>query len=171
MRLPAFAGQIDGPFTRMLERCVLLHDIGKVAVPDHVLMKPGRLDPEERSIMESHTVVGAGILEAVARQHGACLAFLQMAIDIVRHHHERYDGTGYPDALSGEAIPLAARIVTVADVYDALRCKLVYKPGLPHAAARRLLLDPAKGQFDPALLVAFRHCDASFAQIFDQNPD
>jgi len=170
-RLPAFAGRLDGPFTRMLERCVLLHDIGKVAVPDHVLMKPGRLDAEEHSIMESHTVVGAGILEAVARQHGACLAFLQMSIDIVRHHHERYDGSGYPDGLSGEAIPLAARVVTVADVYDALRCKLVYKPGLPHAAARRLILEPEKGQFDPALLVAFRHCDANFEQIFEQNPD
>ncbi|HEX5269504.1 MAG TPA: protein kinase [Gemmataceae bacterium] len=171
MRLPAFAGRIDGAFTRMLERCVLLHDIGKVAVPDHVLMKPGRLDAEERSIMESHTAAGAGILEAVARQHGACLAFLQMATDIARHHHERYDGGGYPDALSGEAIPLAARIVTLADVYDALRCKLVYKPGLTHAAARRLVLEPGKGQFDPALLVAFRNCETSLQLIFDQNPD
>ncbi len=171
MRLPAFAGRIDGAFTRMLERCVLLHDIGKVAVPDHVLMKPGRLDAEERTIMESHTASGAGILEAVARQHGACLAFLQMATDIARHHHERFDGAGYPDALSGESIPLAARIVTVADVYDALRCKLIYKPGLTHAAARRLMLDPDKGQFDPALLVAFRNCEASLQQIFDQNPD
>ena len=171
MRLPAFGGQIDGTFVRMLERCVLLHDIGKVAVPDHVLLKPGRLDAEERSIMESHTVVGATILEAVARQHGACLAFLQMAVDITRHHHERYDGNGYPDALRGDAIPLAARIVTVADVYDALRCKLVYKPGLAHSAARRLILDPDKGQFDPALLVAFRQCEASFEQVFEQTED
>jgi response regulator RpfG family c-di-GMP phosphodiesterase len=171
MRLPAFAGRIDGAFIRMLERCVLLHDIGKVAIPDHVLLKPGRLDTEERTIMESHTLVGAGILEAVARQHGTCLAFLQMAIDIVRSHHERYDGSGYPDGLSGEAIPLAARLVTLADVYDALRCKLVYKPGLSHPAARRLVLDPDKRHFDPALLVAFRQCEASFHQLFDQNPD
>jgi response regulator RpfG family c-di-GMP phosphodiesterase/serine/threonine protein kinase len=171
MRLPPFSGRIDGAFVRMLERCVLLHDIGKVAVPDHVLLKPGRLDAEERSIMESHTVVGATILEAVTRQHGACLAFLQMAIDIVRHHHERFNGTGYPDGLSGEAIPLAARIVTVADVYDALRCKLVYKPGLSHPAARRLLLDLDKGQFDPALLIAFRNCETSIQQIFDQIQD
>ena len=171
MRLPAFAGRIDGTFVRMLERCVPLHDIGKVAVPDHILLKPGRLDAEERTIMESHTTVGATILEAVARQHGACLAFLQMAIDIVRSHHERYDGSGYPEGLSGEAIPLAARIVTLADVYDALRCKLVYKPGLSHPAARRLILDPDKHHFDPALLVAFRQCEASFHQLFEQNPD
>src|SRR5262249_34662055 len=171
MNLPAFAGLIDGPFIRMLERCVLLHDIGKVAMPDHILLKPARLDSEERSIMESHTTVGADILEAVAKQHGACLAFLQMAIDIVRSHHQRFDGSGYPDGLSGAAIPLAARIVTVADVYDALRCKLVYKPGLTHAAARRLLLDPDKGHFDPALLVAFRNAEANFQQIFEQNSD
>jgi response regulator RpfG family c-di-GMP phosphodiesterase/serine/threonine protein kinase len=169
MRLPAFAGRIDVAFVRMLERCVLLHDIGKVAIPDHVLLKPGRLDPEERTIMESHTVVGAGVLEAVARQYGACLAFLQMAIDIVRHHHERFDGSGYPEGLSGEAIPLAARIVTIADVYDALRCKLVYKPGLSHVAARRLILDPERRQFDPALLLALRHCESNFEHIFEQN--
>jgi response regulator RpfG family c-di-GMP phosphodiesterase len=170
-RLAAFAGQIDAAFIRMLERCVLLHDIGKVAIPDHVLLKPGRLDEEERSIMESHTLVGASILEAITRQHGACLAFLQMATDIARHHHERFDGTGYPDALASEAIPLAARIVTVADVYDALRCKLVYKPGLTHVAARRLLLEPNNKQFDPALIVAYRHCEASFEQIFEQTVD
>src|SRR5205807_7766306 len=100
-RLPAFAPVIGGDFIGMLERCVLLHDVGKVAIPDHVLLKPGKLDPEERSIMESHTLLGANLLEAVARQHGACLAFLDMAIDIVRHHHERYDGGGYPDGLAG----------------------------------------------------------------------
>ena len=94
--------------------------------------------------MESHTVLGANILEAVARQHGACLAFLQMAIDIVRHHHERYDGSGYPDGLAGDAIPLAARITAIADVYDAMRSKLVYKPGLSHAAVRRLCSTPTR---------------------------
>jgi putative two-component system response regulator len=155
----------------MIERCVVLHDIGKVAIPDHILLKPGRLDAEERVVMESHTVVGAGVLEAVARHHGASLAFLQMSIDIVRHHHERWDGTGYPDGLAGDAIPLAARLVTIADVYDALRCKLVYKPGLTHAVARRLLLDTDKSQFDPALLVAFSQIESTFAQIFEETVD
>jgi response regulator RpfG family c-di-GMP phosphodiesterase/serine/threonine protein kinase len=170
-RLPSFAPLIDGEFVGMLERCVLLHDIGKVAIPDHVLLKPGKLDPEERSIMESHTTLGAGMLEAVARQHGACLAFLQMAIDIVRHHHERWDGTGYPDGLTGSAIPLAARIVTIADVYDAMRSKLVYKPGLSHSAVRRLMGYAAQGHFDPALLVAFQQCEANFEQVFEQTKD
>jgi response regulator RpfG family c-di-GMP phosphodiesterase/serine/threonine protein kinase len=169
--LPAFANVIDDSFIRLLERCVLLHDIGKVAIPDHILLKPGKLDPEERSIMESHTILGANILEAVARQHGANLAFLQMAIDIVRHHHERFDGTGYPDGLASEAIPLSARIVTIADVYDAMRAKLVYKPGLTHQAVTRLMQNPSQGQFDPALLVAFRQCEGEFRQIFEQTAD
>jgi putative two-component system response regulator len=171
MRLPAFAGQIDDMFVRLLERCVLLHDIGKVAIPDHILLKPGKFDAEERSVMESHTIVGADILAAVARQNGASLAFLQMATDIARHHHERFDGTGYPGGLAGEAIPLSARIVTIADVYDALRSKLVYKPGLAHQPAKRLILESNNGQFDPALLVAFRHCASNFEQIFAQTKD
>ena len=171
MRLPAFASLIDDSWVRMLERCVLLHDIGKVAIPDHILLKPGKLEPEERSIMESHTVLGADILEAVARQQGVCLAFLQMAIDIVRHHHEQYDGSGYPEGLAGDAIPLAARITALADVYDAMRSKLVYKPGLAHAAVRRLLLKPEQTQFDPALMVAFRECETLFEQTFAETPD
>jgi response regulator RpfG family c-di-GMP phosphodiesterase len=171
MSLPAFAGLIDDAFVGMIERCVVLHDIGKVAIPDHVLLKPGRLDAEERSIMESHTVMGANVLEAVARHHGASLAFLQMAIDIVRHHHERWDGTGYPDGRSGDAIPLAARIVTITDVYDALRSKLVYKPGLAHIPAKRLILDATQGQFDPALVAAFRQCESEFEQIFERSVD
>jgi response regulator RpfG family c-di-GMP phosphodiesterase/serine/threonine protein kinase len=171
MRLPAFAGLIDEAFVRMLERCVLLHDIGKVAIPDNVLLKPARFDAEERCIMESHTTVGADILLAVARQHGASLGFLQMAIDIARHHHERWDGTGYPNALVGDAIPLSARIVTIADVYDALRSKLVYKPGLTHSQAKRLILDSSPGQFDPALLIAFRNSEATLDRIFLQTKD
>jgi response regulator RpfG family c-di-GMP phosphodiesterase len=171
MRLPAFQSQIDAAFVRMLERCVLLHDIGKVAIPDHVLLKPGKLDAEERSMMESHTVVGADILTAVSRQHGTSLAFLQMAIEICKHHHERFDGTGYPDGLAAEQIPLCARIVTIADVYDALRSKLVYKPGLAHAPAKRLILNGTDGQFDPALSIAFQHCEANFEHIFAQTKD
>src|SRR5262249_59739485 len=97
-RLPAFSSRIDAAFIRMLERCVVLHDVGKVAIPDQVLLKPARLDPEERSIMESHTVLGANFLQAVAPQPGAALDFLQLAIEIAPHHHQPSDGPGSPHA-------------------------------------------------------------------------
>jgi putative two-component system response regulator len=170
-RMPAFATRIDDLFVRMLEQCVLLHDVGKAAVPDHVLLKPGKLDAQERCIMEAHTTAGAEVLESVGRQHGASLTFLNMALDVVRHHHERYDGKGYPDGLAGDAIPLPARIVAVCDCYDAMRSKLIYKPALTHAASVKMLLNPELGQFDPALLVAFRQCEDSFKQIFEQTSD
>ena len=105
------------------------------------------------------------------RDTGASSAFLQMATDIARHHHERYDGTGYPDGLAGDAIPLPARIVAVADVYDALRSKLVYKPELTHVAARRLILEGISGQFDPNLVAAFRASEANFEEIFAHTKD
>ena len=169
--LPAFAGQLDEGFVRMLERCAPLHDLGKAALPDHVLLKPGKLDAEERAVMESHTTLGAEVLAASAREHGAPLALLQMATDIARYHHERFDGRGYPEGLAGEAIPVAARFVTVADVYDALRSRLVYKPGLSHAAACKLILHESPGQFDPNILLAFQRCESSLAQIFAQRRD
>jgi HD-GYP domain-containing protein (c-di-GMP phosphodiesterase class II) len=96
---------------------------------------------------------------------------LQMAIDIARHHHERYDGTGYPDRLSGEAIPLAARIVAIADVYDALRTRQAYKPALAHAAALEVILTGSPGQFDPNLLDAFQRCHGHFEQTFQELTD
>jgi response regulator RpfG family c-di-GMP phosphodiesterase len=105
-QVPLYAGQIDENFVQLLECCAPLHDIGKVALPDHILMKPGKLTPDERILMQAHTTIGADTLQAVARQHGAAVVFLQMAIDIARHHHERFDGTGYPDRLGGTAIPL-----------------------------------------------------------------
>ena len=128
--LPAFAGQVDANFIAMLEGCAPLHDIGQAALPDHILRKAGKFDHEERLIMQAHTTLGADILQGIARRHCSALAVLQMAADIARHHHECYDGTGYPDRLAGNSIPLAARIVKVADVYDAL----ANEPAVPPAA-------------------------------------
>src|SRR5262249_4799559 len=105
-----FASQIDPNFIQILESCVPLHDIGKVGLPDHILLKPGKLDENERMIMQAHTLIGAETLKEVIKHHGSAVTFLQMAIDIARHHHEKYDGSGYPDRLAGTAIPLAARI-------------------------------------------------------------
>jgi response regulator RpfG family c-di-GMP phosphodiesterase len=166
--MPCFVGQIDQTFLQMIECCAPLHDIGKVALPDHILHKPGRLDPDERLIMQSHTTLGAETLADIARRHGESLGFLKMAIDIVRHHHERFDGTGYPDRLSGTDIPLAARIVAICDVYDALRTRRLYRPGLSHAAAVQVLSFASDGHFDPHVLQAFQRVRDQFEHIYDE---
>jgi response regulator RpfG family c-di-GMP phosphodiesterase len=166
-----FAGQIDAAFIEMLECCAPLHDVGKVSLPDHILLKPGKLDTEERLSMQTHTVIGAETLQEVLEQNGQALGFLRMAIDITRHHHERYDGQGYPDRLAGEAIPLAAQLVAVADVYDALRSRRVYKPAYSHAAAVQMITEASGGQFDPALVQVFLRCAAQLERIYRECPD
>ncbi len=168
---PSFASQIDRSFIEMLECCAPLHDIGKVGLPDHILLKPGKLTNEERMQMQAHTVLGANMLKEVAKQHGSSMAFLHMAIDIARHHHERFDGAGYPDRLAGTDIPLCARLVAVADVYDALRSRRVYKPALSHATAMNLVLEGSPGQFEPALLDVFKRCADQFDRIFHELTD
>ncbi len=165
---PGFASQIDQNFIEMLECCSPLHDIGKVGLPDHILLKPGKLTPDERILMQAHTIIGADTLQEVASTHGSAVAFLQMAIDIARHHHERFDGNGYPDRLSGTEIPLSARLVAIADVYDALRSRRVYKPALSHATAMHLIFEGSPGQFEPALLHVFQRCAHHFNRIFQE---
>jgi response regulator RpfG family c-di-GMP phosphodiesterase len=166
-----FGDQIDGHFIELLECCVPLHDIGKVGLPDHILMKPGKLSSDERILMQAHTTIGAETLREAAPQHGSSVAFLQMALDIIRHHHERYDGHGYPDRLAGSSIPLAARIVTLGDVYDALRSRRIWKPALSHNATLHLMIEDSHGQFDPALLQVFRQCASEFEAIYRKFPD
>jgi response regulator RpfG family c-di-GMP phosphodiesterase/serine/threonine protein kinase len=170
-RLPNFANYINDSFIEMLACCAPLHDIGKVGLPDHILLKPGRLDGEERMLMQAHTTMGAETLQEVARNHPSAQAFLQMAIDIIRHHHERFDGQGYPDGLQGEAIPLAARLVAIGDVYDALRSRRAYKPALSHSAALQMMMEGAGQQFDPMLMRAFQQASGQFEKIFRENPD
>ena len=170
-RAGIFTDTIDPQFIQTLEYSVPLHDIGKVGLPDRVLLRPGPLDGESRIIMESHTVIGAETLGKVARQHGNAISFLRMAIDIARHHHERYDGTGYPDRLAGAAIPLAARITAVADAYDTLRSWRPGQPALSHVAAVRVMTEAPPGQFDPQLLEAFGRCASHFERIFADVPD
>jgi response regulator RpfG family c-di-GMP phosphodiesterase len=170
-RLPALASQIDANFIEMLECCAPLHDIGNAALPDHLMLKPD-LTEEDRLVMQAHTTSGAEALERVARQHPFAAAFLQMAIDIVRHHHERYDGKGYPDCLAGESIPLAARLMALADVYDALRSRRPYKPALSHSAALAVMgADGKAGQFDPSLFEVFLACAGDFERIYRECPD
>ena len=168
---PGLDGQIDENFIELLECCAPLHDIGKVALPEHILLKAGELAPDERIIMQTHTTVGAAVLQKVAHQHGFAAAFLQMAIDIARHHHEHFDGTGYPDRLAGSAIPLSARIVAVGDVYDALRSRRVYKPALSHQEALEVMLQSCGGQFDPLLFQIFLQNAQQFDQLYNDAQD
>jgi response regulator RpfG family c-di-GMP phosphodiesterase/tRNA A-37 threonylcarbamoyl transferase component Bud32 len=163
---PVWGSVIDETFRRKLEKCAPLHDIGKLALPDAVLLKPGPLTPEERRVMESHTVIGSGVLETVSNEFRDALPDLDMARQIVRHHHERWDGGGYPDKLSGEAIPPAARLVALADVYDALRRKRPHKPAFSHARAVECILREMDGAFDPVVLKAFDACRDRFQRIF-----
>jgi response regulator RpfG family c-di-GMP phosphodiesterase len=166
--LPGFAPLIDPVFVRNLEDAAPLHDIGKAALPDGILNKPGPLTPEERTRMQAHTTIGAATLQAVADEHPFALGFLQTAIDIARSHHERWDGGGYPDRLSAEAIPLGARILAVCDVYDALRARRVYKAGMTHAEAVRVIVEESPGHFDPALVTAFVGCADRLDKVFEE---
>jgi len=161
-----WSGLVDARFLEQLARCVPLHDIGKIGLPDEVLLKPAALTVAERALVQTHTLIGDRILEGLAREHGTALEFLGMARAIVRHHHERYDGKGYPDRLAGAAIPAAARLVAVADVYDALRRERAYKKALPHDEAVHILLRKSEGQFDPDLLKALSACHPEFERAF-----
>ncbi len=169
--LPAFATLLDAKFIRTLEDAAPLHDIGKAALPDHILNKPGLLDPAERLHMQAHTTIGADTLREVARRHPFATGFLHMAIDIARHHHERWDGTGYPDRLSGVSIPLSSRLLAIADVYDALRSRRVYKPGLTHNTTVLTMTENSPGHFDPALLEVFQKMAGQFDRIFREFDD
>jgi len=138
----------------------LLHDVGKVAVPDAILFKPGPLTKEERALMVKHPEIGTEILRHID--------FLDDAKIVVRHHHERWDGTGYPDALAGEAIPVPARIFAVADTLDALTTDRPYRPASSWSEARQVIRAAAGTQFDPAIVTAYDTVpDGAFARIRD----
>jgi response regulator RpfG family c-di-GMP phosphodiesterase len=164
-RRPPWVGVVDDRFLEQMERCVPLHDIGKIGLPDNILLKPGKLTPSERALMETHPIIGDRILEVLGREHGHSLEFLGMARAIVRHHHERYDGRGYPDRLAGEAIPAAARLAAVADVYDALRRQRQHKAAMTHEKAIEVITD-SPGQFDPTLVSALSLCASEWERIY-----
>ncbi len=168
---PAFAGRLDPDFVAVVEAVSPLHDIGKVGVPDAVLNKPGPLTPDERRQMQAHADIGADTLAEVAARYPLFAGFFATAVDVARCHHERWDGSGYPRRLAGEAIPLAARLVAVADVYDALRSRRVYKPGLSHTAAVGHIVGGSPGHFDPALVAVFGRAAGQFDRVFRETAD
>jgi HD-GYP domain-containing protein (c-di-GMP phosphodiesterase class II) len=147
-----------------------LHDIGKVGVPDSVLLKPGPLTDEERSQVQLHAAVGGDCIREIELRLGGS-NFLQMAREIAYSHHERWDGSGYPYGRSGEDIPLAARIVAIADVYDSLSTTRVYKPPYPHEKCVSFIRDESGKHFDPRLVDVFLRMEAEFHQISRQFAD
>jgi putative two-component system response regulator len=158
---------VDGDYVQLLYLTSPLHDIGKVGIPDEVLLKPGRLTPEEYSLMQQHTIIGGNTLQAAANAHPET-QFLAMARDIAMTHHERYDGKGYPHGLAGEEIPLAGRITALADVYDALTSERVYKSAYSHETSRAIILDGRGTQFDPNVVDAFIRCEKDFIATHQQ---
>ena len=159
--------EIDEAYIANLALASSLHDIGKVGIPDAILLKPGPLDARDRKIMEAHTEIGAQCLAAIKARLGED-DFLQMAQDIALCHHEHVDGKGYPRGLRGDEIPLAARIVAVADVYDALRSERVYKRSLPHNQAKQIIVSEAGKQFDWSVAHAFLLAEGAMRRIAEK---
>jgi putative two-component system response regulator len=163
-----YTKQIDEHFLEDLYRSSPLHDIGKVAIPDAILLKPARLAPDEFEIMKRHTVIGAEALEHAA-QHSSYGGFLAMGALIARYHHERFDGSGYPEGLAAQEIPLAARIVGLADVFDALTSVRVYKEAIEPKVARVLIEEQRGAHFDPAVVDAFLARYDDFLRIHESS--
>ncbi len=166
-----FGDEIDGEYVQLLYMTSPLHDIGKVGIPDSVLLKPGKFTEEEFEIMKQHTLIGGQTLDAAVRAHPEA-QFLRMAHDIALTHHEHYNGSGYPFGLKGQEIPLCGRITAVADVYDALTTRRVYKPKIAHESTRRIILEGRGTHFDPDVIQAFLNREQEFMAVserFDEN--
>ncbi|MEI6518460.1 MAG: response regulator [bacterium] len=159
-----YGNMINDAFVDYLYKASPLHDIGKVGIPDAILLKPGKHTPEELYIMKQHTKIGALTLTEAQNQYPRN-QFINMGIEIARSHHERWDGTGYPDGLAGDAIPIAALIMAVVDVYDALRSKRCYKEAFAHEKSCDIILQGRNTQFDPVIVDAFLTQEKEFDRI------
>ena len=157
----------------LLVKASPLHDIGKVGIPDHILNKPGPLDADEWQIMKQHAVIGANSIKhaMMGEADHTPLAFLHVAMEIAHSHHEKWDGSGYPDGLQGEAIPLSARLMALADVFDALISRRVYKAAYSHQEARRIILEGQGQHFDPVLVAIFAARFEEFVAIAQRYAD
>jgi putative two-component system response regulator len=165
MKLPRYRAAMADEAWRQIWKCAPLHDIGKVGIPDHILLKPGKLNADEFEIMKRHTTLGRDALRAPQMSAQFAGSFLRIASEIACSHHEHWDGSGYPEGLSGQAIPLSARLMAVADVYDALISKRVYKAPMTHAAAVAIIIDGRGRHFDPDIVGCFTDCVHDFDVI------
>ncbi len=162
---PRFADELNDRCIDLLFKSAPLHDIGKVGIPDSILLKPSRLDPAEFEIMKTHTTLGRDAIVHAEQALGHEVPFLRFAREIALSHQEKWDGSGYPEALVGEAIPLSARLMALADVYDALISKRVYKPAFTHEDSVRMILEGSGTHFDPNVAQAFQAVQEDFRQI------
>ena len=149
----------------MLFKTAPLHDIGKVGIPDRILMKPGRFTPEEFEIMKSHTTLGRNAIQHAENQLGMEVEFLKLAKEIAYYHQEKWDASGYPDGIGGDDIPISARLMAVADVYDALISRRVYKEGMPHEKAVSIIIEGKGSHFDPDIVDAFVELAEEFRAV------
>lgn len=164
-----YGEHITEEFIACIQHASPLHDIGKVAIPDNILLKPGRLTPEEFEVMKTHASIGGENLQMVYNNHPGN-AFVGMGIEIALYHHERWDGKGYPDGLIGKNIPLSARIMSIADVYDALRSDRCYRKGMIHDEAMNIILEGNGTQFDPEIVKSFMSIEQHLQAIkYDRN--
>ncbi len=167
---PKYRGQIDGEFTRLMYLSSPLHDIGKVGIPDSVLLKPGRLTKDEYEVMKRHAQIGGETLDAAVASHRGA-GFLSIASEIAWTHHEKFDGTGYPRGLKGTDIPLCGRIVAVADFYDALTTQRVYKEAYSADFAKSVIVEGCGKHFDPDVVQAFLECEPEFQKVLARMSD
>ncbi|BDI07855.1 HD-GYP domain-containing protein [Sphaerotilus microaerophilus] len=162
---PRFRGFLTPHTIDALAKSAPLHDIGKVGIPDHILLKPGKLTPAEWEVMKTHARLGAAAIEQAEREATRPVEFLVLAKEIAHHHHERWDGTGYPDGLAGDAIPVSARLMALADVFDALISRRVYKEPFSPEVARAMIVEQSGRQFDPDVVDAFIATYGHFCDI------
>jgi len=174
---PRFQAALAGPGLNRIVKAAPLHDIGKVGIPDAILLKTGRLTADEFEIMKTHAAIGAsaidkaiaqvmsGVDDALPHQASGAFDFLHVAREIAQHHHEKWDGSGYPKGLAGEAIPVSARLMAVADVFDALISRRVYKPPMNLEQATGIMREGRGRHFDPDVIDAFIACREAFAEV------
>jgi putative two-component system response regulator len=168
---PKYGQHLDDRTIEMLHKSAPLHDIGKVGIPDSILLKAGKHTPQEFEVMKTHTILGRNAILEAEKLIDAPSTFLRFAREIAHYHQEKWDGSGYPEGLAGEAIPLSARLMALADVYDALISKRVYKPSYSHDEAVDMIRQGSGTHFDPAMVGAFLVIEREFKEIAERYVD
>jgi putative two-component system response regulator len=166
-----FRPALDDKTIELLYKSAPLHDIGKVGIPDAILLKPGKLTAEEFEIIKTHTTIGRDTIAAAEKLIDGPSTFLRLAREIAHYHQEKWDGSGYPEGLRGDAIPVSARLMALADVYDALISKRVYKPPFPHEKAVSIITEGRGKHFDPDVVDAFLRIEGQFRSIAERYVD